>query len=446
MVDSVPMQTLPVVTAQSTFSTVVHEVYSGSVPFEDVWLSCYDYSPSRSGEPATRSSHAKVKVLLDEVDREKVIFETKEGEGQDLTVVELDIGAEHERVAASTSKLTNTYLVTLPSLSIPPTRIFTPTQEYADPERSNARRPHRITTFAVSEDKSQLTTGFLDGSVYLYVIHPLPTSIQTKAKYNTHVSYEPPRSTYTTHRQALVSSLAPTPSPKAHKSTVTSLRFFPSSRVILSSSADFSLQIYPADLLSPSLNPNIPVNKQTPRIPSVRTLLGHLRSVTATAILGRGRTIMSSSADGSLRTWDVGKGEQVPESVVRAAVGINKMIFVQDMVAAEESDEANDAETTRTTGVSVKGKLYCALQDGPKSMFRSTRSPFGALTAIAVSSRSTGNQYLATASSAGVIVAYRLPSLSEMKQGDILDTPLSTPVLRFRRTEAGIEDLAFAHW
>ncbi|THV02716.1 hypothetical protein K435DRAFT_775359 [Dendrothele bispora CBS 962.96] len=80
--------------------------------------------------------------------------------------------------------LTNSYIVSLPSLymSIPPVRLLTPVQEYADPERSNTRRPHRVATFAVSENKSQLTTGFLDGSVYLYAIHPLPSPILVDQK------------------------------------------------------------------------------------------------------------------------------------------------------------------------------------------------------------------------------------------------------------------------
>ncbi|KAK7455885.1 hypothetical protein VKT23_010922 [Stygiomarasmius scandens] len=428
-----PITTLPIVTIQSTFPTVVNEIYNGVIPFEDIWVSCYDHSPS-----GPRSSHSKVTVVLDDVDREKVNLETKQGEGSDL------------KMAEATSGLTNSYTISLPSFSISSVRLLTPVQEYADPERSNTRRPHRITSFAVAEDKSQLTTGFLDGSVYLYAVHPLPSPSTSSSikKYATSASYEPPRATYTTHRQTLVSS-----SSKAHKSTVTSLRFFPSSRVILSSSADFSVQIYPADPLSPFVTPNLPMDKQSPRVPAVRALVGHTRAVTSTAILGRGRSIMSTGTDAMIRTWDVSKGEQVPESVVRSIVGVNKMVFRE---ASIEGSGINGADTLPSV-TAVQGRLYCALQDGsfevfqlsneprPKSLFRSTRSPHGAVTAIAISSAISGDEggYLAVGTAGGVISIYRLPSPSLSAESDALSTLLSEAILKFRRSDAGIEDISF---
>ncbi|KAF5347487.1 hypothetical protein D9758_015061 [Tetrapyrgos nigripes] len=108
-----------------------------------------------------RSSHAKGSVVLDEEDRERVVFDTKDGE--DLKMALLVEGTP-----------TNTYTVSLPSLYIPPTRLLTPFQEYADPERSNPRRPHSITAFAVAPDKSQLTTRYLDGTLDILYLPKRP--------------------------------------------------------------------------------------------------------------------------------------------------------------------------------------------------------------------------------------------------------------------------------
>ncbi|KAF5347490.1 hypothetical protein D9758_015064 [Tetrapyrgos nigripes] len=306
-------------------------------------------------------------------------------------------------------------------------------------------------------------------------------------------------------------------STKAHKSTVTSLRFFPSSRVILSSSADFSLQIYPADPLSPSSSTLPPENHST-RIPSVRTLLPlpsssspHTRPspISATAILGRGRTILSASnsSDGAIRTWDVSKGIEVEESVGRTGGGgggVNKIVFVEDDDRAEAGGHwavngtgaggegqgasgtipAGDRDGGQAQAQEVKGKLFCTLQDGsfevfqisspssssrPKSLFKSTRSPHGALTAVAVSSIQAillsssffkKFQLLATGTSGGVITVYAIaippsssssispsshvqPEIEAEAEALSQSLSLSTPLVKFRRSDAGIEDLAF---
>lgn len=63
---------LPVVTIQPDFLTTIDEVYSGLVPSEKFWISCY-----KTSEP---SIHAKVQASLDDVHRDLVKFEPLEGD------------------------------------------------------------------------------------------------------------------------------------------------------------------------------------------------------------------------------------------------------------------------------------------------------------------------------------------------------------------------------
>lgn len=63
---------LPIVTVQPDFRTVISEVQSGLLPSESVWVSCY--------KTDCPSVHAKVNVVLDEVDRDAIVFEVREGD------------------------------------------------------------------------------------------------------------------------------------------------------------------------------------------------------------------------------------------------------------------------------------------------------------------------------------------------------------------------------
>ena len=81
-----------------------------------------------------------------------------------------------------------------------------------------------------------------------------------------------------------------TPIPLAgHRADITSVRFFPSGEVVLSTSLDTTARIYSA---LDGANP--------------RTLTGHTRAVYASALLGRGREVLTGSLDATVRLWDVG--------------------------------------------------------------------------------------------------------------------------------------------
>ncbi|GAV99874.1 hypothetical protein LENED_001360 [Lentinula edodes] len=376
----ISVRTLPIVTVQPTFPIVVNEVYSGilrlpQVPYTPKFALC---STMRTGRRS----------------------------------------------------FTN--------LRIPPTRLLFPDQEYADPEKSNPQKPHRITAFSLAPDRSQYAIGYLDGSVLLYPSVPIQNS---QSKYPTSAMSPPSESTYTYRRQVLISAASASSglSPaliRAHKSTVTSLRFFPSSRVLLSSGADFTLQVYPADPIA-AASVSSASGQSSKRVSSVRTLTAHTRSVTSSAMIGRGRAIISSSMDGTIRVWDVSTGEE--ETLVHSAagvgIGINRIFLDSD----RDLSSSEDAEP------SSNSRLYAALHDGsfevfalggnqkPRKLvheFRSEKSIYGALNAITVSmpTAEAREKFIAVGSAQGVISIYNASSYASV---------------HFRRNEASIEDLDF---
>ncbi|CAA7263921.1 unnamed protein product [Cyclocybe aegerita] len=376
---------LPVVTIQHTFPDIIKEVLDGDIPYENFWISCY-----KTSEP---SVHAKVKAELDENNRSLVNFDPAEGE--------IEFSKDGD----------GGYAVACKPLGVPRTRVATALQEYRDEERANASRPHRITAFSISPDSSRFATGYLDGSIFLY-----PTSTLDRSR----TTLIPDTLDVTKWKTAS----------RPHLSSVTSLKFFPSSRVILSSGQDFSLTILPADL------PDGPTPSAT-RIAPVRTLRGHVRPVTDTAIIGVGRNIVSSSLDATIKLWDVSSGEAIsslsPQSAILSMSSGNRMPAPPDGEEHPPPAATDPREVPETSSKVV----VCGLQNGEfqffdlgfkKSVFRSpiSQNP-SPLTSIAYSE---ADNLLATGSASGVVTLYDTRSLG-------------SPLTSFSRLETEIEDLAF---
>ncbi|KAG6902522.1 hypothetical protein C0995_015339 [Termitomyces sp. Mi166 len=368
--------TLPVATIDPTYPTVIQDVFSGVVPAEKFWISCY-----KASHP---SVHAKIKAELHEKERDLVVTSVIEG---DLTLDRADDGK---------------YIVSCESLGIHKTPVLPPIQEYFDVERSNPQRPQRITAFDVSPDSSRFATGFLDGSVFLY-----PTS-----------------STSSFSKSDPAQKITPTISERAisrpHLSTTTHLQFFPSSRVLLSSGADFSLTVLPADLPEPSSNVTTSM-----RLTPVRTLRAHTRPITSTAMIGPGRNILSASLDGSLKLWDIPS-----TTVISSILSRSTQPILSATLASVSSDPQSLVEGTT---------VYCGLQDGSVQLF-DLRAQSGLVQTSAARSRggaaalahNTFHHFLAVGSSKGLVSIY--------------DTrAMGTNVTSFRRGQggAGVEDLAF---
>lgn len=81
---------------------------------------------------------------------------------------------------------------------------------------------------------------------------------------------------------------------EGHESDVTSVRFFPSAQVVLSTSVDMRARIVSA------------LDGTCPRV-----LEGHTRAVNDSEIFGRGREVATGSSDGTVRVWDVGRNATV---------------------------------------------------------------------------------------------------------------------------------------
>ncbi|KAL0953007.1 hypothetical protein HGRIS_007211 [Hohenbuehelia grisea] len=393
-------EVLPIVTAHPSFAFTISEIRDGIVPSDTFWVSCYKHGDT--------SVHGKVRVDLDSVeDRDKVSFHGEDG------------------VEMRDDTSGGSYGVSCSALGVTSTPLGMPSQEYADLEKSDARRPQRITAFDVAPDKSQFATGFLDGSVCIY---PVATSHST--------SITPP-SADTPYPKVTGTPYA---SSKPHLSTVTSLKFFPSSRVLLSAGADFTLHILPADVPS-NLSGASPA-----RLTPARSLKGHTRPITETGIIARGRNVISSSLDETVRLWDVASGQEI-RRLGRGTVPIVAMDFGVQHSASVVNGANGVNGTADAREVETHGKVVaCALQDGSfelydlgtgRSIYRSSQSS-SPLSAIAYCATEA---LLATGNSCGVVNLYDLRSLGAIQNGDAASS--SGLLASFRRNEAGIEDLAF---
>ncbi|CAL1716002.1 unnamed protein product [Somion occarium] len=368
--------TLPISTIQHDFEAVISDVQEGIIPDDSFWVSFY-----KSGEP---SVHGKVHLTLDEENRDLVRFEGRGG-----VVFEHRGGRD--------------YYVACPTLSVPETRVVVPSRQYSDPLPRLAS--DQIYAFDVAPDGSQFAAGYENGTVMI-----VPTTSRL------------PPSAHTTS--------------KPHLNTITSLRFFPSSRVLLTSGVDFAVNILPAEIPSSaqSLTPK--------RITPVRSLKGHSRAVTSTAVISRGRNVLSSGKDGTLRLWDVPSGSQI------RSMGVSGYSPVLAMCAGERAEgafaqppngeEKNAPVPLDDREVDTADKMvFCALQDGSFEVFDlgtklsvfHSKPPKGS-TSLSSIAYSPSASLLATGSSTGVINVYDTRAM---------DAPLAT----FSRNSASIEDLVF---
>jgi proteasomal ATPase-associated factor 1 len=220
---------------------------------------------------------------------------------------------------------------------------------------------------------------------------------------------------------------------------VTSLRFFPSSKVLLTGGADFTLTILSADPLEISSTSPSPV----------RILRAHTRAITSTAIIARGRNVLSSAKDGTVRLWDVSGGEQirsltagtgkyVPVNGISVGKRINEVGRVQP--DGEELSFARGAEKDPREVETADKVVWCALHDGSMEAFdlaskksihhQKSSLANGSLSAITFCEE---NSLLATGSSTGAVRVYDVRALR-------------SPVCSFKRNGATIEDLAFMNY
>lgn len=277
-------------------------------------------------------------------------------------------------------------------------------------------KPLRITAFDVSPDFSRYATGYPDGSVFLYPTTP----------------FKPPRNSIVPNA---IDNTKSWRTSRPHLSQITSLKFFPSSRVILSSGIDFSLTVLPAELPDPSAQ----VPGYGTRISPVRTMRAHTRILTDTAIIAVGRNVVSSSLDATIKLWDVSSGEVI--SSLSAQHGVASISLGDRLPAPPDGEETNpptaaDAREVPETSSKV---VFGGLENGSfqqfdlgfkKPVYTSPRPPTASsLTSIAYSQSAN---LLATGSASGFVSVYDTRSLT-------------TPLTSFSRLTTTIEKLAFIH-
>ncbi|KXN87837.1 Proteasomal ATPase-associated factor 1 [Leucoagaricus sp. SymC.cos] len=384
---------LPVVTVQRDFCDVIRDVDEGIAPVDKFWVSCY-----KSGET---SVHAKVEVELDEVKRDLVRFRAKDG---DVEFSEMESG----------------YNVGCKPLDIPPTPVVLSVQDYNDSERTNPLRPQRISAFDVAPDATRFATGHLDGSVIVYP----STALSSPEPF----SNAPKTQQINSSKRKLVS--------KPHVSNVTSLTFFQSSRVLLSSGADFALSILSAEFPDSWSESTSGLGT---RVHPVRVLRGHTRSVTSACILGLGRNIVSSSLDSTLRLWDVPSGGAF--STVYASSPVLCLCTGARMPTPPDGEDlpasGSPPPDERETPEVAHTVTYAGLQNGSFEVFdmRSKSSIYKSSSTSSVPINAISHlasQYLlATGASDGVVTIYDVRSIT-------------APLTLFRRNEASISDIEFA--
>jgi proteasomal ATPase-associated factor 1 len=213
--------------------------------------------------------------------------------------------------------------------------------------------------------------------------------------------------------------------------------------VLLTSSSDHTLRIH--DALSPALT-------------TVRTLSAHTAAVTGVAIVDRGRNVLSSSKDGSVRLWDVGGAKEIALRRWSTRAGTVAVLCLDagDGWVGYESGwrgEGHSQMPPAAGEVGTENKLvFAGLQDGRVEGYdlRSKRSAFS------FSSKQRGGASSASAAIDSIAFAPRPGMLAAGARSGILrwwdmracGLGEGPPLCEFRRNGAGIESLAWvpAEW
>ncbi|KAA1101341.1 hypothetical protein PGT21_017208 [Puccinia graminis f. sp. tritici] len=273
---------IPVITIQHDFPEVISDIKNEVCLAEDIWISCYRSSSSSSNTTETRRSvHGKVRVSSNVLDHPQ----QTQNNLNDLISLEGRDGVEC-RWADDASFSQLALIVTCEPLSIPPTTVSFPSQTLA------RIQPNGIECMDVAGE--WLVTGGKNGQVRVdrWATQPADTL---------------------GHHDELLCWIG-----KGHVSDLTSCQFFPSGKVILTTSIDMSARIYSIDRV-----PSDDHEEEDSRTPTRKrmTMLNprtfgppHGRGVIGAGIMGKGREIVTGCRDGKLRVWNVGESKVVAEA------------------------------------------------------------------------------------------------------------------------------------
>lgn len=214
---------------------------------------------------------------------------------------------------------------------------------------------------------------------------------------------------------------------RGHVGDLTDAAFFPSNEVVLTASSDMTLRIFSA------LDGSAP-----------RTLKGHTKRITALHILAstsasgphKGRLVLSSSLDGTLRLWDVASATNTQTWTLTQPISA-LLVFQSD-------DTEEDSEDV------LKGKVALAAHtDGtvsrvdlstppPSSGMAPAPTVLKSASASPIETLSKMGNWLAAGSRNGVVALYQLPPSSIQSSIE--------PLIEWTRTEGGssISDVRFS--
>ncbi|GFZ46381.1 hypothetical protein JCM24511_04628 [Saitozyma sp. JCM 24511] len=308
----------------------------------------------------------------------KARVEMQEGGGASLTPRD---GVNVER----TSK-TN-FLVSVPALQVERLPVRFPRQVIYPPyqKKTSLTPALQINSLAYSSTRHKLVVGGPDGYCAL-----LPTGQEARVKEETVLL-------------------------KGHVGDVLDVKFFPSGEVILTTSSDLSIRIFGLDGANP------------------RTLKGHHRAPTSTAILGVGKQILSGSKDGTVRLWDIGGARELRAWSTEGRAPVEALVLLDGPAAVAELG----------LGVEDEWAVLAFTQAGNVEVFYPTRKAESApgRMALGVAGQLVTVAYdperkiLATGHSSGVV---SLRHLSALKDGE------TSPPTLIRRNESPVHSLAWA--
>lgn len=127
-----------------------------------------------------------------------------------------------------------------------------------------------------------------------------------------------------------------------HHADVTVAKFFPSGQVVLTGSQDMQIKVMSA------VDGSCPV-----------TFKGHTSSILDLAIIGRGKNILSSSKDGTIRLWEPASGSCIRTIADIHNTPVNKLCLATNTLPSTNDRDFDSRE------VETEGKLLlAALEDG----------------------------------------------------------------------------------
>ncbi|GAA5988627.1 hypothetical protein JCM10908_003646 [Rhodotorula pacifica] len=418
-----PRCRLPYIAVQPSLPHVIADILApgSSIAVEDCWVSCYapappDHRQARDGRNEMLSVHGKIRLAeSDEKEGEVECLNRDERVQVEMrSQSEFTVACPELAISETTilfpSPQSNTLLPT-PSAS---SSSYNPTTQELPPasfHRLAARgRRGGIETFALSSDGRRVVVGGMDGMASVVeVVEQV-------------VGGEGGRTARTRLAKGKETPL------RGHVGDLTDAAFFPSNEVVLTASSDMILRVFSAlDGTSP------------------RTLKSHSKRVTSLHILAsptstgphKGRLVLSSSLDGTIRLWDVSTSSN--EQTWTLSQPISKMLIVSSDTEEDAEDvlkgkKALAAHTDGTVSIvdltadstaaasSSRGGVYAA----PVLLRTSSGSPIETISVLAAR-----EGWIATGSRNGVVSLFRLSEGFTAAKG-----PLEL-LLEWTRTEGG---------